>query len=177
MATTKTRGIKRIFNKRIKINGFVGGVDRLCFPHPSGQIPPGYGGQLLSTPSSIHLLISEISMGCPKFISMRSPVDNPFKSTWTSISHWHDTDLRHFGNDGNTAFDVLRMTTSTWEHNQRTVALFQHIDRILNSFCSRIFTVDRKCPTHTNHQPKIRLVKSSFFAIKINCFGLVAKAI
>ena len=26
------------------------------------------------------------------------------------------------------------------------------------------------------HQPKIRLVKSSFLAINMNCFGLVAKA-
>ena len=78
----------------------------------------------------------------------------PFQVSWTSICHWHDTDLSHFGNDGNTAFDILRMTASTWKHNQGSVALFQHIDRILNGFCSRIFTVDRKSSTHTNPPAK-----------------------
>ena len=90
----------------------------------------------------------------------------PFQVSWTSISHWHDTDLRHFGNDGNTAFNVLRMTASTWEHNQRTVALFQHIDRILNGFCSRIFTVDRKCPTHANPPAKNTIGEEFFFRHK-----------
>ncbi len=56
-----------------------------------------------------------------------------------------------FGNDGKyRLLDVLRMTASHfWEHNQGTVALFQHIDRYLMASAPD-FHGRSKSPTHAN---------------------------
>ncbi len=104
-----------------------------------------------------------------KFISMRSPV--AFQVSWTSISHWQ---IRLFAILAMMATPPLRLENDglpLGKHNQGTLLFFSILTGYLMA-CSWFSRSIGNAPHMRIHPLKIRLVKSSFFAIKINCFGL-----
>ena len=46
------------------------------------------------------------------------------------------------------------MAATTWEHNQTTVTLLKHVNRVLDSFLTRIFTVNWEGSAHTDPPTK-----------------------
>ncbi len=161
------KGNQKDFNKRIKIKGLL----RVLVTHSIQR--SGRFISLLDTAGNFcHFLrhssfnirningMSKVHINAFTVASLSSLLDR-YKSLWWTfavLSQMMATPpLR------------LRMTASTWKHNQGTVALFQQWQDMAR-LCSGFD--DRKCHTWESTSQKYTIGEEFFFAIKINALAV-----
>ena len=89
----------------------------------------------------------------------------------SDIGGWHHLNLGCLGDDRYSPLDIVGMAAAGWKHDQRAVALFQHLDGILDGCGSWIFTVNGKGTAFANPPAKAPVLKELLLGHKNELFG------
>ena len=95
----------------------------------------------------------------------------PLNLKWPDIGGRHHLNLGCLGDDRYSSLDIVGMAAARREHDQGAVALFQHLDGILDGCGSWIFTVNGKGTAFADPPAKAPVLKELLLGHKNELFG------